>query len=680
MSNKYHWLIILALLVLPVCLIYSNTLEAPFYFDDIFNIEESRSVRLNQFTPKGILNACLNSPISNRPVSYISFALNYYLGYYNVFGYHIVNIVIHILSGLWFYLFLELTLSHSHLNLDKKQQFLISFFTALIWLVHPIQIQSVTYIVQRMNSMAAMFYALTFWLYIKGRMSANNRKQWLFFSAAAFSGVLALGSKEITASLLFFLFLYEYYFFQNLRKVWLKRNVILFIGIFIIFGIIIYVFMGANPFETILTAYANRNFTLTERVLTQYRVIMFYISLLVYPLPSRLSLLHDFQISTSLFEPVTTFLSIIVIIGLLVFAVIIAKKERLISFCILWFFGNLLIESSIVGLEIIFEHRTYLPSMFFILIPVIILFRYSKWNLVRKGFLSAIVVVFCFWTYERNNVWNDPVAFWKDNIIKSPNSERGYNNLGRIYILKDSYQLAIQSLKQAIKLNTNMVEAYINLGVAYTNIKAYDMALISYEKALQITNTPYIVYNNMGKMYADMGEVQKALDMYNTAISIKPDFVGTYSNLGLLYLNHFGLEKAVSTFQKALELDFDYADAHNNLGQTFFKKGLFEKGIKEFQESLRTQPNHPDATFNLGRAYELTGKYELAIERYEKSIQLNPQDVWAYHNAGRVSVHYLHDINRGIQYFKKALSISPDYSQAEEVKKLINRIEEKTMK
>jgi len=156
--------IIFLFVVMGFC-IYSNTFDVPFQFDDMLRIKENPHIRIENLTFKNLQKAVTNKESSrNRPIGNITFALNYYFHQYHLLGYHIFNITIHILSGIFLYLFLKTTLSLPVLKFEYNQADLISFFAALIWLVHPVQTQSVTYIVQRMNSMAAMFYVLSFLL------------------------------------------------------------------------------------------------------------------------------------------------------------------------------------------------------------------------------------------------------------------------------------------------------------------------------------------------------------------------------------------------------------------------------------------------------------------------------------------------------------------------------------
>lgn len=552
-------------------LVYSNILEVPFCFDDAHNIQQNPHIRLTKLRLGNLAGAAFNSPMSNRPIANLSFALNYYFHQYDVTGYHMISIVIHIITGILLYFFLKTTLGVLPPCSKTEHNSSVAFYTVLIWLVHPIQSQSVTYVVQRMNSLAAMFYILSFLLYTKGRLVRKNKKSWPWFAACTLAGIMAVGSKETAATLPFFIILYEWYFFQDLSRAWLRRHLASFAGILVLFGLLVLVYLGANPFDAILSTYAHRDFTLTERVLTQFRVVMYYISLLLYPHPSRLVLLHDFELSQSLLDPLTTLLSMGTIIGLIGLAFYTARKQRLISFGILWFFGNLVIESSVIGLEIIYEHRTYLPSVFLFLIITTLAHRHIKPDLLKAGGLAAAVLLLSLWTYERNGVWNDPVTFWSDVIQKSPRNARAYNNLATCYMGIKSYQLAVTNLQQAIRLNPNLIEARINMGVTLKAQNKLDEAIAHYYAALQV----------------------------NTNFAAAHEFAGAHFNLGNALTRKGELDQAVEHYLEALRINPDDAEAHNNLGIVLAAQGKTSDALAHFREALRIKPNFADAKKNL---------------------------------------------------------------------------------
>ena len=353
-------------LIIGVALLaYSNTFSVPFTFDDRPNITDNPNIQIKVFTwdrVEQLIKSTYKESI--RIFSYFTLALNYYFGELNVFGYHLVNFIIHVASGIFLYWFLMLTFNLPHLR-EKYGgiSYRVALFGSLIFIAHPIQTQSVTYIVQRMASMAGMFYLLTLVLYIKGRL-ASGRVKSVYFLGMVLSYLLGVFSKENVAILPLFVALYEFYFFQNLDlSVRGKKVLTSLAGVLLgllAFGFIIW---GKRYIELSIAGYQYRGFTLLERVLTQSRVVLYYLTLLIYPHPSRLNLDYDFQISKTIFDPPTTILSILIIIGLIGYSFWVAKKRPVLSFFILWYFGNLVIESSIFPLEMVFEHRLYLPSV-----------------------------------------------------------------------------------------------------------------------------------------------------------------------------------------------------------------------------------------------------------------------------------------------------------------------------
>jgi len=367
--RRLHWpihhLIAIGLIAGVALLAYSNTFSVPFHFDDRPNIIDNPNIQIKAFTWDQLEQLVTRTyKVSIRVFSYFTLALNYHFGGFDLFGYHLVNFIVHVACGIFLYWFVLLTLNLPSL---KEKYGSISYkaalFTGLIFISHPVQTQAVTYIVQRMTSMAAMFYLLSLILYIKGRLSTGNPR-FFYYGGMALSYLLGVFSKENTAILALFVVLYEFYFFQNLdlsprgKKVLL----ILLLGLLLLgaFGFAVW---GQRYIDVTREGYHFRTFTMSERLLTQARVILYYVSLLVYPHPSRLNLDYDFPISKTILDPPTTLISILIILGLIGFSFWTARKRPILSFFTLWYFGNLVIESSIFPLEMVYEHRLYLPAV-----------------------------------------------------------------------------------------------------------------------------------------------------------------------------------------------------------------------------------------------------------------------------------------------------------------------------
>jgi hypothetical protein len=364
-SFPFRHLVAIALIAGVALAAYCNTFYAPFNFDDLPNITQNPNIQINPFSWDGLERFVKNTyKGSIRVFSFFTLVLNYYFGGFNVFGYHLVNLIIHIASGIFLYWFLLLTFNLPSLK-EKygSVSYKVALFTSLIFITHPIQTQSVTYIVQRMASMAGMFYLLSLVLYIKGRLS-SGWPRFLYFVGMVLTYLLGVFSKENAAILPLFVALYEFYFFQNF-DLGPKGKKVLFwlVGILVILGAFGLFILGPRYLDVIEEGYRFRTFTMWERILTQFRVVVYYLTLLIYPHPSRLNLDYDFSISKTILDPPTTLMSILIVGVLIGYGIWTAKKRPVISFCIFWYFGNLVTESSIFPLEIAFEHRLYLPSV-----------------------------------------------------------------------------------------------------------------------------------------------------------------------------------------------------------------------------------------------------------------------------------------------------------------------------
>ncbi|MGD9204725.1 MAG: tetratricopeptide repeat protein, partial [Desulfobacterales bacterium] len=350
---------------------------------------------------------------------------------------------------------------------------------------------------------------------------------------------------------------------------------------------------------------------------------------------SRLNLDYDFPLSTSLIHPFTTLLSLLVIVGLIGLAIYLAKKERLISFCILWFFGNLVIESSIIPLAIIFEHRLYLPSMMVLLLPVVIVYRYIKLDWLKVGLLSLVVVGLAFWTYQRNLVWADKITLWTDVVKKSPNKARPHFNLGSAYSLQNQIDKAIPLYKRALEINPNLEHPHINLGEALERQNKVDEAMAHYQTALKIKPDLPEAHNNIGALLAKQGHTEEAIPYYQNALQIRPHYALAHFNLASALVEKGDIEQGTRHYYIAIEYQPAYAEAHIKLGDLFLNLGEREKAINHYMAALQIDPNWIEAYNNLGIALMQEGNIEAAIRQFQKALQLKPDFEMAENNLKR---------------------------------------------
>jgi hypothetical protein len=508
-------LLLLLLLAVPVIAAYANSLSVPFYFDDSIAITLNPRIRLTEIN----WDAITGFGLKQRPVAFFSYALNYYFHQYDPAGYHIVNICVHLLAGFFLFFLVREAVSLAAPRKEKSSAAAIAFWATLIWLVNPLLTSAVTYVVQRMTSLAAMFYVLALLLYVKGRLAAGIRR-WVCYGSTLLVWLLALGSKQIAIPLPFFIILYEWCFFQKFRTDWLTRNLKYVVLAMLAFIALAFIFLGSSPLDFYWSAYDRWDYTPGQRFLTEFRVLARYLSLLVFPYPDRLVFDYNYPLSSGLLDPPTTLLSMASVFALLAAAVYAARKQPLFSFAVFWFFGNLFLES-VWPTSIIFEHKTYLPSMFFF-VP---LCGWAVQAVGWKRFSAAglvVVTLFSFWTYQRNILWQDPVALWRDSVDKYPGKARSYSGLGDALFKQGRYEEAIPCFQEAIRLEPEYPDALNNLGACLHKQRKYGEAIACFQKAL-VYNPSYVdAHANLGLSYRASGEIDKAIFHFRRALMLDP--------------------------------------------------------------------------------------------------------------------------------------------------------------
>ncbi|MFQ5455348.1 MAG: tetratricopeptide repeat protein [Nitrospirota bacterium] len=598
MSSTRHYLLAISLIIISSIIIYSNTLHVPFHYDDKPHIVNNRHIHIDNLSLSGLMDAGYKSIAYHRPVTNISFAINYYFGRLSTSGYHIVNILIHIITGITIYFFLFTTLRIRYQETkesemsglgSKNRCFVIALIAALLWTTSPVHTQAVTYIVQRATSMATMFYMLSLLYYVKGRVSGcrvqgagvrNYCSTALLFCCSALFALLAFGTKEISITLPIVIILYEIYFIARCDSQVIKKR-LLYLGLILGFFIIIaflYINTGNGFIQGFKRLMSKRyveqqGFTSTERLFTQFRVVIYYITLLILPLPSRLRLVYDFSISHSLIDPITTLISLFTILGLIVYAIFIVKKRTVISFFILWFFLNLAVESSILTiLHLAFEHRLYLPSIgLFVIVAIGIvrlmdmvqsMYRYSTHNYLLLttyySLLIGIILIQSVWAIERNDVWGNEISLWRDSAEKSPDLALPHFNLGNAYRRKNDLESAIREYRHALRIKPDYYKANYNLGTAYRYTGNLDMAINEYKKFLKFRPNNYGAHNNLGKTYMKKGEFDLAVTEFNKVIRLKPDHLKAHLHLGEIYRYTGRDYMAIMEYREVLRIDPEF--------------------------------------------------------------------------------------------------------------------------
>jgi tetratricopeptide (TPR) repeat protein len=518
-----HIFLLLFLVLLP----YTTTIHHSWHLDDYPNILHNSALHIQDLHPTTLIKTFHAHPSSPgrffRPVANFSFALNWFFGQSSTVGYHLVNIVLHLTTTFLLYVCCIFLLQGPGLKKHPRSHHAsIALIAAALWALAPIHTQAVTYIVQRMAQLAALFTAATILFYLMARLTTNTLKRIFFYLGALCFALLAFGSKENAILLPLSILLIEFIFIspeQTLIKR-IQENTKKSLGLFIIFlmggGCILW-YYGSGFFN-----YENRNFTLLERILTEPRILILYLSQLFFPSASRLSIEHDIFISSTLLSPWYTLPAIITCTGLIFFSILRIRKNPLLSFAILFFFLNHLVESTFLPLELLFEHRNYLPSLFLFLPFSVIIVNALNSNVsqVKKGAIffgcCGFLVFAGTSSIARNSVWANEQSLWKDAVAKAPASSRAKLNLAQTFVAKQQYNKAISLYDQAEQLpsaNKNkIIPISFNLkgGIAY-NLGEKEKALHYFMQALALQKDYTEVRYKVLELLIELKQNEKAL-------------------------------------------------------------------------------------------------------------------------------------------------------------------------
>jgi len=584
MARRHIAVIIFIFLAL---LIYSNTFTASFHFDDKLSILSNPHIK--HISHIGILWEGGRA----RFLTYLTIAMNYSIGKLDVTGYHIVNILIHIITGILVYSLALLTFQTPRIKglviaRDGKS---IAFFAGLIFIAHPIQTQAVTYIIQRATSLAALFYIAAIALYVQSRLHRSVFYYILFLIAA----LCALLCKEISITLPFLILLYEGTFFTaEGRKTYCMSLIAIFLIAFIFMPYHIYV---SYLIDFINMKNAKEPYSGASSycyLLTQFRVILTYIRLLFIPINQAVD--YDYRISRTIFELPTIF-SILALLGIGITTLRMYRRERLIAFAILWFFFTLAPALRYVPAmdNFIYEHRVYLPMFGFSLFLSTIIF--SRLGREKAAIiLITLVAILSVLTYMRNFVWKDDFTLWDDAVRKMPKNSRAHCNRGFEFFNMGNYEAALADYNAALKNDPRYVVAYCNRGALYAMKGDMRGALREFDKALIISPHYADAHYNRAKAYARMNDIQRAIAEYEETIVLNYFFIDAYINLGNIYVRRGELHKAMSMYSRAITVDRGYPNIYVNRALVYFMRRDFDKAWKDVQKA-RQLGGSVDASF-----------------------------------------------------------------------------------
>ncbi len=695
---------------------YANSFDGVFIWDDYNMFVDNPLIRdIHNFISS--LQGYHFNP--QRYIGFLTFAANYHVGGLAVGGYHLVNLVIHLVNALLFYGIIKLSFKTPRLAANVPDHAArLALFAGLLFVVHPVQTQAVTYIVQRFASLATLFYLLALLCYIKGRLAATGRPRLFYYFATIVCAVLAMKTKETAFTLPLTVLVYELVFFKAPTG---KRLMILLPILATLIIVPLSILSVDKPLPDIMAQIAARTRVDTDiargdYLFTQARVIMTYLRLIFLPVGQNLD--YDYPVYHSLAAPPVflSFMVLIMLLGAAVYSLYRARRSNdhdtayltLFAFGVFYFFITMAVESSVLPIrDVIFEHRLYLSSPGIFLAITAVAFLVAR-RLDRKGMpaykaltalLAVAILTFAGATYARNRTWKSGIRLWEDVAKKSPRKARVHNNLGLAYYKAGLFDSAEAQFKTAIRLKPDHGNSHNNLGLVYAARKLADKAGEEYEKALRLPgdSSQARAHNNLGLLLQSQGRIEAAIRHFQAAIRQKryyprahvnlgvalesqgrteeavrhfaaalkqnPSFATAHYRLGLALWAKGATAEATAHFHKAVALRPDFAAAYNSLGTVYGSRGEPGKAIEYFKKAVRLKADYAGAYGNLGYAYAAVGRFVEAIDAYRRDLAIKDDQPNVFYSLGDVYMQ-AGDSVKALESLQKALSIKPDFWEA----------------
>jgi len=592
-------------LILLGLLLYGSTFQYGFVFDDQYFIVNNPFIRSIAQVPL----MWHVFPVT-RLIGMYSFALNYHFSQLHAQGYHILNFIVHLIAtslvwALASLLFKITKVMPAKDTLTRELPFII----ALIFLVHPGQTQAVTYITQRFESMAAVFYLGTIYCYLSARISTDNTRKITLFGLAGLSFVFGMLTKEVIITVPMMILASEWILFPKKNNKTLYMSLVLAgAGLAVVlkkmlhtgFGFLLHTLPSESHDGDILTP--------VHYLLTQMRVFLTFLRLLVLPIHQNLD--YDYPASTGFLHPPLTLLGLIVIAGIIYAVIKFRRKYPLISWGLSWVMITFLINLAPRS-NVIFEHKLYLISFGFFLAVVAALSALIRERKTLRRILVLVIAVLAVLTFQRNKVWMNDLTLWDDTVKESPYKARPLNNLGLAYFHRGEFSKAMIEYNKALEIDPDYSESYNNRGLLYFKQGEFSRAVLDFDLAIEKDPNPasaYSYYSNRGLAYSHQGNFPQAMADYNKAIGINPYFAEVYSNRGLLYFDQDHFIQAIADYNKAIELNPNVSEEYNNRGTCYVHLGNLNQALADYNKAVENDPGNAEAVKNQALARSMENK------------------------------------------------------------------------
>jgi tetratricopeptide (TPR) repeat protein len=610
------------ILIAAVALVYCRTLHAPTHYDDDSSLSDNPSIRAlgTAFSPPPTVT------VGGRPILNLSLAASYALSGDRVWGYHVVNIAIHALAVLALF-------GIARRTLEKRTPWApqAAFMIALLWGVHPLQTESVTYIIQRAESLMGLFLLLALYCFIRGTDAATRPVAWLGLSVA--SCLLGMGTKEVMVCAPVVILLYDIVFISGSfpAAVWRRKAYYSCLGAtWVVLPFLVLSTHGRGG-----TAGFSSGISSWRYLMVQVSAVTHYLRLSVWPHP----LVFDYgpAVAPASWALVPKALFLLVLAVASVWAVI---RRRPAGFLGAAFFVALAPSSSFVPVasELMAEHRMYLPLAAVAGLVVVAAFRWL--GRAAPFVLLASAIALGWAAFERNELYLSDLALWQDTVAKEPGNPRAHNDLGIALLgVSGGMAQAQAEFREALRLEPGLVEAEGNLGSALNAQGRTEEAVATLRDAVHRDAGYAPAHNNLGlALSRTPGGLSEAMAEYRRAIEINPDYGAARNNLGAaLAQMPAGLDEAIGQFRESIRAKPSYTPAYFNLGNALMAKGDTAAAAAAFRQAARLQPQSPQCHLALGAALmRIPGADAEAAAELRETLRLQPGNVAATSLLGQL--------------------------------------------
>lgn len=626
-------------------LAYANSLHGIWALDDVL---------INQ--PVGIGQLIEKAGV--RQVTSLTFMINQKIDPYSPVNFRLFNILIHIVNSLLLYTIVFMTVRMSAgENRNGRLAAAAALISGAVFALHPLNSNAVAYIIQRGTSLAALFVLLSLITYIFANRARKKLSGGTLYGATVVFIILAILSKENAVMAIPLILLYDYVFLSrgDKKRFMKKIAVALCMGLgaslianlfFPVYGSALSIgkeFLRINePLAFKAWMAQDVYWSPLEHILTELRVLCRYLFVFLLPLPHNLVFdWWGYPVSKGLFEPVTTFFSLCLVTGVVIFSVLSLRRFPFLSFGILWYFIAISLESFIaIGSDFYFEHRNYLPLaglIFGLVAQIATAFRdrlsgrFTLWIAV-----AALSALLGFMTFQRNFVWKDPVTFWKDSVGKAPDNVRANLALANAYYGLSDYRSA---------------EGY------YTNV----IRLGERIKAPNFTREAFFRFGFMTLMFEKSSEAGKVINAFErlSPNSYKLRILKGYYR----FINHDS-EGAVETYLQVLSDRVPRTErvtVFTLMGDAYRSLGRVNEAFRSYERALELNYAFPAALHGLAKVSMLKGDFVTASHYLSRVLALDPYNIGALDDTANLLLIKGEGPKKALPFAQRAVSLNPPF-------------------